>query len=118
MRLRARYEARVHPAPARPDGSGADRPQPGPALVSVSGGTPDEGWDDDLAYLALVAGLHDPGRPVPSRVVGLWPEAGLRRTVEIDESVLTAAAGRVASVVELLAAATVDRVTVPAGSAG
>jgi len=116
VRLRARYEARVHPAPARPVGCGADRPEPGPALVSVSGGTPGEGWDDDLAYLALVAGMRDPGRPVPSRVVGLWPEPGLRRTVEIDESVLTAAAGRVASVVGLLAAATVDHVTVPAGA--
>jgi len=118
VRVRARYEARVHPAPARPVGSGADRAQPGPALVSVSGGTPGDGWDDDLAYLALVAGVHGPGRPVPSRVVGLWPEAGLRRTVGIDESVLTAAAGRVASVVGLLAAATVDHVTVPARAVG
>jgi len=118
VRLRARYEARVDPVPARPGGSGVDRTEPGPTLVSVSGGTPCEGWDEDLAYLALVAGLHDTGRPVPARVVGLWPEPGLRRTVEIDESVLTAAAGRVASVVGLLTEATVDRVTVPAGAGG
>jgi hypothetical protein len=120
VRLRARYEARVHPTPtpARPDGCGVARAEAGPVLVSVSGGTPGDGWADDLAFLALVAGVHAPDRPVPSRVVGLWPESGLRRTVGIDESVLTAAAGRVASVVAVLAAAPTGRATVSSGTGG
>jgi hypothetical protein len=118
VRLRARYEARVHPTPTRNDGCGVSGAEVGPVLVSVSGGTPGDGWADDLAFLALVAGVHVPDRPVPSRVVGLWPESGLRRTVGIDESVLTAAAGRVASVVAVLAAAPTGRVTVSSGTGG
>jgi len=104
VRLKARWEARVRPAPVGSPTGGAERPSAGPALVSVSGGIPDDDWVHDLAYLALVAGLHEPGRPVAARVVGLWPEAGLRRTVGIDEVVLDAACDRVVAVVARLAA--------------
>ncbi len=54
------------------------------ALVSVSGGCPTDTWSEELAYLALVASLRSPSRPVPARVLGLWPDAGADRCVEID----------------------------------
>ncbi len=115
VRLKARCEARVYPLPVEPARGGAERPVAGPALVSVSAGTPDEGWAHDLAYLALVAALREPDRPVAARVVGLWPESGLRRTVGIDEPALAAAADRVVAVVELLAhAPSAARMAVPA----
>lgn len=104
VRLKARWEARVRPAPFGSPTGGAERPSAGSALVSVSGGTPDEEWTHDLAYLALVAGLRRPDRPVAARVVGLWPEAGVRRTVRIDEEALDAAADLVVTVVARLAA--------------
>ena len=75
------------------------------ALVSVSGGVPSEGWREDLAYLALVAGLRAPDRPVPARVVGLWPDAAEERTVEIDEAALDGAVDRVVATVAMTAAA-------------
>ena len=92
VRLKGRHEARVAPGVVGT----------GDALVSVSGGTPGEGWAEELGFLALVAGLRSPEQPLASRVVGLWPEAGLRRTVDVDESALTAAADRVAATVALL----------------
>jgi hypothetical protein len=103
VRLKGRWEAKV--APDGSKGGGGVRPGAGTALVSLSGGIPDEGWADDLAFLALVAGLRSPDLPVPARVVGLWPEAGERRTVEVDEAALTDAAERVVAAVELMAAA-------------
>ena len=62
------------------------------ALVSVSGGCPSEAWPAELAYLALVASLRSPSRPVPARVTGIWPDAGEARSIEIDEQALAAAA--------------------------
>jgi len=103
VRLKGRWEARVAPAGA-PDGA-PGRTGAGPALVSVSGGVPDEGWTDELAFLALVAGLRSPDHPVPARVVGLWPEAGERRTVEVDEASLTDAAEHVVVTVASVVAA-------------
>ena len=90
VRLKGRWEARVAPA-----GPADGRTRVGSALVSVSGGVPDEGWADELAFLALVAGLRGTDQPVPARVVGLWPEAGERRTVVVDEASLTDAAEHV-----------------------
>ncbi len=75
------------------------------ALVSVAGGAPPEAWGDDLAYLALVASLRSPQRPVPARVLGLWPDAGADRCVEIDRGALTGAADRVVDGVAALVAA-------------
>jgi len=97
VRLKGRWEARV--APSRPTGGAEGPPAAGPVLVSVSGGIPDGGWADELAFLALVAALRSTDQPVPARVVGLWPEAGERRTVEVDEASLTDAAERVVAVV-------------------
>lgn len=95
MRLKARAELRI---PLVDAGSGRARPGPGratSALVSVSSGCPGPGWDDELAYLALVAGLRSPTRPVPARVLGLWPDAGLHSSVEVDHHTLEMAADRV-----------------------
>ena len=60
-------------------------------LVSVSGGCPGEAWPAELAYLALVASLRSPSRPVPARVTGIWPDSGEARSIEIDEPALAAA---------------------------
>ena len=92
VRLKGRCEARVEPV------SGGT----GTALVSVACGSPSSGWAEELAYLALVAALRAPDQPVPARVAGLWPEAGVRRTVEVDETVLAAAADRVVDTVSLV----------------
>ncbi len=97
MRLKARAELRVALVDAVPRGARQDRGGPPSALVSVSSGCPGPGWDDELAYLALVAGLRRPTRPVPARVFGLWPDAGLHSSVEIDGPTLLMAADRVVS---------------------
>jgi hypothetical protein len=72
------------------------------ALVSVSSGSPSDRCEEELGYLALVAALRAPDQPVPSRVAGLWPDAGMRRTVDVDEAVLTASADRVVGTVSLV----------------
>jgi hypothetical protein len=116
LRLKARPELRVPlvgAAPGAPGGpTGGDRGAV--ALVSVSGGHPPETWRGELAYLALVASLRSPSRPVPVRVLGLWPDAGADRCVEIDEAALTGAADRVVGTV---AAVVEARRSVPAGPA-
>lgn len=93
VRLKGRAELRVPlagPGPGNTPEGGAPT-----ALVSVSGGCPSEAWREELAYLALVASLRSPSRPVPARVLGRWPDAGADRTVEIDEQALDAAVDRV-----------------------
>ncbi len=98
LRLKGRSELRVPlvagtSAPrVRGDGEAV-------ALVSVSGGHPSDVWREELAYLALVAALRSPSRPVPARVLGLWPASGADRSVEIDEGALAAAADLVVAVV-------------------
>ncbi len=67
--------------------------------MSVSGGHPPGTWREELAYLALVAALRSPDRPVPARVLGLWPDAGADRAVEIDVAALAGAADRVVATV-------------------
>jgi hypothetical protein len=111
VRLTGRHEARVRIDAAGDHGPGNPDREP-TALVSVSCGMPGEGWREELAYLSLVAGLRSPHRPVPARVLGLWPEAGERRTVEVDAEVLAAAAARVVSAVQVLAAARTPAPTV------
>jgi len=73
------------------------------ALVSVFGGCPSRVCRAELAYLALVASLRSPSRPVPVRVVGVWPDAGVARSVEIDAPALAAAADLVVDVVAIVA---------------
>jgi len=98
VRLKGRSELRV-----RLDGRVASGAA-GRARVSVSGGRPGDGWRDELAFVALVAGLGRKSRPAPSRVVGLWPEVGALHVVEIDEVALLGAVDRVVETV----AVTVD----------
>jgi hypothetical protein len=81
------------------------------ALLSISGGIPSEDWRSELGFLALVASLRSPSRPVPARVAGLWPDAGAQRMVEVDGAILRAAADRVTAAVSELAAARHHSVT-------
>jgi len=98
LRLKGRPELRV-PLAAAPS---ADR-HPGDrgavALVSLTSGHPPDAWREELAYLALVAALGSPSRPVPARVLGLWPDAGAVRSVEVDEDALSGAADLVVATV-------------------
>ena len=74
------------------------------ALVSVSGGVPAEDWRADLGFLALVASLRSPSRPVPARVAGLWPDVGAQRMLDINGEVLRVAADKVIATVAQWAA--------------
>ncbi len=102
IRLRARADVRV---PLEDERRGAE------ALVAVSGGVPGLDWAEDLAFLALVSGLGPPQRNVPIRVMGLWPDTGAHRTLEIDDATLAGAASAVertlAAVVEARRSGTV-----------
>ncbi len=69
------------------------------ALISVVSGRPGELWQEELAFPALVAGLRWPSRPVPARVVGLWPDAATVRMVDIDDRLLGATSERVVAAV-------------------
>jgi hypothetical protein len=110
LRLKGRPELRVPLVPGAPaDPTASARGTVG--LVSVSGGHPPKAWPEELSYLALVASLRSPSRPVPARVLGLWPDAGADRSVEIDEAALMLAAERVVATV---AAVTESRRAIPA----
>jgi hypothetical protein len=89
-------------------GSAAHGPSTG--LVSVSGGMPSDEWRSELGFLALVASLRSSSRPVPARVAGLWPEAGVRRMIDVDAEILRAAADWVVSAVSTWVAAPRDPV--------
>ena len=91
VHLKGRSEARLHLG-------GSLR-----SLVSVASGRPGDGWRDELAYVALMAALSTPDRTTTARVVGLWPDAGLRLAVEVDEALLTGAVDRVVDAVAVTA---------------
>jgi hypothetical protein len=74
-------------------------------LLSVASGCPGRDWAIELGYLALVAALRSPSRPVASRVTGLWPDAGLSLTTDVDASALLSAADRVVTTVASVVAA-------------
>ncbi len=107
VRLKGRSELRFGiTAPGRCPGGrhhGADSEDGGTcpqrALVSVSGGVPAEDWRAELGFLALVASLRSPSRPVPARVVGLWPDVGDLRMVDVDAETLRLAADKVIATV-------------------
>jgi hypothetical protein len=99
VRLKGRCEVRVGLDPSGGHG-GVDGSS---ALVSVSGGIPGDDWREELSYLALVAGLRSTERPIPARVLGLWPEAGVQRLAEVDEHLLHAATDRVVTTLALAA---------------
>jgi hypothetical protein len=98
VQLRGRAELRVAVTTSGPGTRGTTTPGAGPqALVSVTGGCPTDGWADELAYLALVAGLRPGADTVPVRVLGLWPDTGILRTVEIGAATLDRAVDLVAT---------------------
>jgi hypothetical protein len=104
VRLKARSELRV---PLDGDGgtAGAHGSQRPTALVSVSGGSRDPGRVEELAFVALVAGLRSPSRPLPARVMGLWPDAGEYAVVDLDAEALSVAVDRVVATVDSVVAA-------------
>lgn len=105
VRLKRRSELQVA---AVSSGSGAAGTEPAPpSLVSLAGGTPSPDWAEELAFLALVA-LRAESRPLPARVTGLWPDAGLHRIVELDEPALQAAVDRLLDAVATLVKARVS----------
>jgi len=106
VRLKARAEVRVPLVRAAPGVVPAEAS--GSVLVSVSSGCPARGWSEELAYLALVAGLRSPTRPVPARVIGLWPDAGFREGIEVDRAALEGAVDRVVATVARLVDARTD----------
>ena len=55
--------------------------------------------------MALVAGLRSPSRPLPARVMGLWPDAGGYAVVDLDADTLSVAVDRVVATVESVVAA-------------
>jgi hypothetical protein len=110
VRLKGRSDVRVPLASPGSGAPGAGNEEPG-ALVSLSGGCPSPAWREELAYLALVAALRAPSRPVPARVVGVWPDTGADGVVEIDAGALAAAADLVVATVTAVVEA---RLSVPA----
>jgi hypothetical protein len=100
VRLKGRSELRVELDRGRAWTAGSPRTERPMALVSVSGGIPAPSCREELAFLALVAAVRSPSRPVPARVVGLWPDAGAHEAVDIDGDLLVAAADRVVDVVD------------------
>lgn len=93
IRLKGRCEVQIPLEPATGDGSG-DRTSR-TTLLSVASGIPTDGWKAELGFLALVASLRSPTRPVPARVVGIWPDSGEHRSVDTTPGTLTTAADRV-----------------------
>jgi hypothetical protein len=104
VRLKARSELQI----ALPAGARHPAPLAGPALVSIAGGVPRRHWEAELGYLALVAAVRSPSRPAPARVVGIWPDAGEHRVVEITEPLLTEAADLVVDAITAVVDSTVS----------
>jgi hypothetical protein len=103
VRLKGRCEVRVPLSGRSTDPSGRNSTAFPTALVSVAGGCPEPTWAEELAYLAMVAGLRSPARPVPARVVGLWPDAGVYRVAEVSDQLLAAAADRTVATIRAIA---------------
>lgn len=99
VRLKVRSEMRVRLGLPAAGATVAGGPE-ALALVSVSSGCRHEGWADQLAFLGLVAGLHASRRPMPARVMGIWPDTGQCSVVEVDETALIGAVDRVLDTVD------------------
>jgi hypothetical protein len=84
--VKARPDLRVT-LPGSGSGPGHDR-RAASALVVVRPGCPSAGWAGELALVALVSVLRTGAGPLPARVMGLWPDAGLDHRLDIDTVVL------------------------------
>ncbi len=105
VRLKGRCELRVAlPEERGGPGEAARRLQP-VALVSMAGGRPGGPWAEELAFLALAAGLRSSSRPVPARVLGLWPDCGAHGTVDITADLLLKAVDLVVDTVDAVVGA-------------
>ena len=93
VRLKGRCEVQIPLEPTPVDGRRGLTSRT--TLLSVASGIPANGWEAELGFLALVASLRSPTRPVPSRVVGIWPDAGEHRSVDTTPGTLSAAVDRV-----------------------
>lgn len=107
VRLKSRCELRLATRPA-----GAAAVPARPSLVSVAGGMPSPTSSDELVFLALAA-LRAGSLPLPARITGLWPDAGLHRVVELDLPALERGVDRTLEVVEVLVEARVPGVARP-----
>ncbi len=76
-----------------------------PVIVLVSAGAPTPELDAELGLPALAAVLRAPRRPSPVRVVGMWPDAGLTASVEVDGALLEATTRRIVDAVDALVVA-------------
>jgi hypothetical protein len=73
------------------------------ALLRLRDGLPGPRAPRGLALEGLVDALSAPERPLPARVVGVWPDAGVTVVVNYDEEVARAAAREVLIAAERLA---------------
>ena len=80
----------------------------GMALVVTAAGVPPATWQSDLAFPALVAALSRPRRPIPCRVMGIWPDAGAHRTLDIGPIVLERISARVVEAVKTMIGSATD----------
>ncbi len=106
VRLKGRCEVRL-----RSETSGQGDRTENTTLVSVASGIPANGWEAELGFLALVASLRSPTRPAPARVVGVWPDAGESRSVDITFATLAAAVDRVIACIRAVVEARLTTVT-------
>jgi len=72
------------------------------ALLAMRPGRPRSTALDDLGLVAIAEALTRPDAPLPTRVVGVWPQSGKAVSLEIDAEVMKMAARHVVGAVELL----------------
>ena len=117
-RLKGRSELRVPLATVQAGSGVGDRGNQPEALVSMCGGRSRAAWPEELAFLALAAALRSPSRPVPARVLGLWPDSGAHSVVETGPEVLMAAVDLVVSTVDAVVSARLGEATGAGGVTG
>lgn len=76
------------------------------ALLRVRDGLPGDDSVDGLLTDGLVDALAAPQRPIPARVVGAWPDAGVCLVVDFDDDAVRRAARVVVACAERVAAGT------------
>lgn len=70
------------------------------ALLCVRGGRPSGTAAADLGFVGLVDALTQPGAPLATRVIGIWPSAGRMISLELEAEDLRRAARTVVGAVE------------------